>query len=211
MPKTAAYSALNFTFNYNAVVFNDLFTVFFKLPIADKIAKTLPKAGGAVGLATEIASSATLSVGINTLAGILGFSYNTNQDIPLLEYEYSDQPYLNKAMLCYSAIKQSNDFSIVVNSIVTKLTPYVSKIGVFTGYKKLLEYYADNGGTFSILTPYTVITPCVLTSLKALHSTTPGTQFEIGLKRINIASSGILKQLSSKIGNIASGGIVNLI
>lgn len=204
-----AYKTATFVFNYNAVIMNDIFSVFFNLPIADKIGKKVEFANNILGTAAEISASGIMSVGINVLTKILGFSFNTNLEIPLLEYEYSQHPYINRAMLTYAAIKQDCEFTIGVNAVVTSLNPFLTKPAIMQSYIKGLEYYCDRGGTFSILTASGVITPCVLQSFVALEGEAAGSRYEMTLRKINIASSGSLqKTLGDVIARYIGGGIV---
>lgn len=203
-----AWKALNFTFNYNALIMNDIYSVFFNLEIMDKIADKMTNCGNLVGAAAEVAASGITSVGINTLTKILGFSFNTNVEIPLLEYEYSQHPYINRAMLTYAAIKQDCEFTIGVNSVITSLSPFITKFATIQAYTKGLEYYTDRGGTFSVLTPSGVINPCVLVRWAALESEDPSAKYEMTLRKINVAGIKNNKSLSAQIANAISGAIV---
>lgn len=208
--KPPAAQLAQIVYNSNAIILNDVLSIFFNLPIGDPISKIIGDKGigNIAGAAASIAANVVVGSTINAAMTALGFTYSIPNNITLLEYEYSSQPYINRAMLTYAAIKQDIEFTLRINAVIARFIPFLLHQGKMECFKAAIEYYADRGGTFTIITPGGTLTPCVFVRLDMIGGLggAPGTQYDITFKKVNLGSKSAVGQLSAILSAITSGG-----
>lgn len=122
---------------------------------------------------------------------VLGFSFKTPDTAVLAKYSYSEYPYLSKAAVANSFLKECGEFE------VTGLRPITRGNNIITNYalnnvgiKKWLEGYADRGGLFALNTfwgYYNNLALEELSGVKVDGSELGGIGFKFKFKRINFA------------------------
>lgn len=139
---------------------------------------------------------------------LIGFEYQIPESLPLLEYKYSEYPFLNKNVIQSCLKKEQTQFSLVgINSIV-RLFDYMgsTSVAVLMGYNeavlKLLDKHVLSGKTFTIMTSWGVIKPCILERVvgKKLGSQDIGGQcLEFQFKTAKINSNKTEKLISDNL------------
>lgn len=141
---------------------------------------------------------------------LLGFEFDAPDDFTLLSYSYAKYPYLNKAAVTNSFIKETCPISIVAYRPITAKNPVgLNFVLNYAGVKYYIEKYADRGGTWSLVTGWGLINNLVLTKLEAIRvegSDLGGVGFRFSFERINFDdTSSISKSVSSlaqKLGGV---------
>lgn len=135
---------------------------------------------------------------------LVGFTFETPSDLTFMKYSYSEFPYLNKATVANSFVKETS------STTIRALRPIFGGNGVVTNYGlnktlvTLIESYADKGGTFAINTMWGYYGNFALEELKGYEvSGVGGIGFEFHLKRINFdalqSAGGIVSNLLNKL------------
>lgn len=136
---------------------------------------------------------------------ILGFQFQTPEEIELLKYEYTKYPALNRAFVGNTFQKQSTTVSVVGLRPITRYNPValnylLNNIGI----KFYIEKYADKGGLWTILTMWGNMTDLVLTDLKGVKvegTEMGGIGFEFTFEKLQFSS---LETMLEKVSNISA-------
>lgn len=91
-------------------------------------------------------------------APLIGFNFDHPEQIVFAQYSYADYPYLNKAVVANSFIKNKVPVSIKAFRPITKGNS-IAKNYILNEYviRKIIEKYADTGGLFMLNTMYGLI------------------------------------------------------
>lgn len=150
----------------------------------------------------------TASLNISIPVPLLGFTYENPVNLELLKYSYSSHPYLNKAQITNSYIKEQTSITIRANRAITNVNSIPIAISTNLLLTAALEKYCDAGGLFTLVTPYQIITNLALVSLKGVEVEPKNQPFGIGyefeLIKINVTSSAVTS-LSDAISKLTSG------
>lgn len=143
---------------------------------------------------------------------ILGFVYEHPSSMDLLDYSYSEFPYLTKTTLINSYQKNNTQISIRSYRAITSLNGVVSNIALNEGIFQLLEKYCDRGGTFAILTMWGYFENLVLNKLSIIPPSSGelsmgGVGFEWNFTRVNFDKSDINKVFNRSIENLTKGTV----
>lgn len=160
-----------------------------------------------------LADSQVLVPGVGKLASklgasvplpLVGFTFESPNDISFMKYSYSEYPYLNKAVVANSYVRETS------STTIRALRPIFGGNGVIANYAlnktliTLIEKYANQGGTFALNTMWGYFDNFVLEELKGYAiNDMGGIGFEFQLKRINFdalqSSGGIIASTLSKL------------
>lgn len=141
---------------------------------------------------------------------LVGFTYEVPSQLELLRYSYSQSPYLNKMQVSTSYIKETTTIVVRAKKVITNINTIPVNITTNMALVKALELYCDNGGLFTMLTPYGILTNMALVNLRTFEPTTQneayGINFEFEFMKINVSrrSGNILSKAISKL----SGGFL---
>lgn len=132
---------------------------------------------------------------------ILGFTFATPDEIIFAKYEYAKYPYLSRAVVANSFIKE------VCPLRVRALRPITRSNNVVANYvmnqvliRKYIERYADRGGLFALNTGWGYIGNLALTEFKGVKidgSEMGGVGFEFDFERLNFSSLSTASKLVS--------------
>ena len=147
---------------------------------------------------------------------LIGFYFRPTGDIPLLAYQWSDFPYLNRESLTNAAVKQPTRFTIELLSPlgVSEPSPGVQvKKGLTAtmidrqALKYVLETYTDGGGTFTINTLWGSISGCLLEGLDGVDTGegTQGHTFALRMFKPQISGQTLGGRLSNALNKIVTG------
>lgn len=136
---------------------------------------------------------------------LLGFVFNYNGDIPFINNEYSEYPYLDKQLLVEGAIRQPADFSITLHKLITSLSPFNAITFENQLFVNAIDFYVKKGGTFAVITPWGSIDYCVLCGLYGIESDTEnGLSYRMDLKKL-VPISNAISDLVGDVKKMAVG------
>lgn len=136
---------------------------------------------------------------------LVGFTFEMPNQLELLKYSYSSNPYLNKAQITTSYIKETTSIVVRAKRPITRYNKVPTNIATNIALMKAIEAYCDNGGTFTMLTPYGIIKNLALVSLRVPEASTSnetyGINLEFEFQKINVSNkrSSILSSAISKL------------
>lgn len=151
-----------------------------------------------------------IGAGLPVPLPLVGFDYMPMDRVELLKYSYSEYPYLNREAITNTYIKQPLRFSVLGIKPITRLNNLFVSFALNISIMQLLELYCDMGGTFLVITPWNVITPCVCESIEGVQvceGDIGGQGFLFTFKRPNIYEDTTSSQ-SAFIKAISAGGAV---
>lgn len=148
---------------------------------------------------------------------LVGFKFNPIGDIPLLAYQWSEYPYLNRESLTNAAVKLPTRFSVeLINALgVSEPVPGVQVAKGLTArtienqtLKYILETYTDGGGTFTVNTLWGTLTGCVLEGFDAVNtgSGTQGYSFALRFFKPQVSAQTIGSRLTNALNKLVTGG-----
>lgn len=136
---------------------------------------------------------------------LLGFVFNYSGDIPFINNEYSEYPYLDKQLLVEGAIRQPADFSITLHKLITSLSPFNAITFENQLFVNAIDFYVKKGGTFAVITPWGSIDYCVLVGLYGIESDTEnGLSYRMDLKKL-VPISNAISDLVGDVKKMAVG------
>ena len=195
-------------YNHFSVYLNDVLNIFnveSVNSVKNKLANIGASKGGAAKFFGSIAGDVAESF-VDLPLPMIGFTYQV-EEIQLLKYKYSEYPYLNKNLLTYGVMKENTTFRLKCLKQITNLNPFVANVLVNDIVYRLLEQYIDRGGTFTVSTPWGVISPLVCDTVSGSPSESNGTAFIMNFKKINIIKQGGINILSTAMNSITRGGL----
>lgn len=137
---------------------------------------------------------------------LLGFHYMIPNDLPLLAYKYSEYPFLNKNVIKSCAIKEQTRFSLQGINAITNYVGVISSMAFNEGIIRFLDDYILKGGTFTILSPWGIINPCVCDSVsgrKLGDNDIGGQSLIFNFSTLKINSSKIVNQISESLRQLS--------
>lgn len=135
-----------------------------------------------------------LGLPVSVPVPLVGFHYKPLSQIELLKYQYSKFPYLNRQTLTNGYVRETVRFSVECYSVISKERTFIINYGLNEALYKVLEQYTQQGGTFTILTPYATLSNCVLIAFSGISTgarDVGGQGFKFDFEQINIAQKGI--------------------
>lgn len=149
-----------------------------------------------------------LGAGASVPLPLIGFEYLPLQRIELLNYSYSQYPYLNRETISNTSIKNPLRFQIQGVKPITSLNTMFLSLAVNIGLLELMDKYVAGGGTFTIVTPWGVLTNCVLEKIEGVQfmNDAGGQGFTFTFQRVNIYEDTAGTQ-SNFIKALTAGGI----
>lgn len=149
-----------------------------------------------------------LGAGASVPLPLIGFEYLPLQRIELLNYSYSQYPYLNRETISNTSIKNPLRFQIQGVKPITSLNTMFLSLAVNIGLLELMDKYVAGGGTFTIVTPWGVLTNCVLEKIEGVQfmNDSGGQGFTFTFQRVNIYEDTAGTQ-SNFIKALTAGGI----
>lgn len=138
---------------------------------------------------------------------LLGFQYITPPRVELLNFSYSEAPYLNRASVVNGYIKNSTRITLQARKPILK-TNFTASYAINELLYYLLDTYITNGGLFTIVTPFASLGNCVcesFTGVKISDNDIGGQGFEFTFLKLNIQPESITKNVSTYLNNVASG------
>ena len=160
-------------------------------------------------LILEQSSLITTKIALNIPLPLIGFAFKTPESITLARYRYASFPYLNKAAVANSFIKETCPFEVEALRPITADNPVVTNYAINMLYiKKFLISYADKGGLFGLNTMWGYYGNLALTELKCvrLHDGDIVVQgFRFSFERLNFANIGGADAAVSKLASVLGG------
>lgn len=151
-----------------------------------------------------------LGLGVALPLPIIGFEYDVPPRVELLKYSYPKTPFLNREATTNSYIKEPTKLSISATKTITAFNTFLLNFGINQAIVSLMEKYCNLGGTFTIITSWSVITNCVLTGLEGAsigENDVGGQGFIFHFERINVYED-TAGTLNSFMQSLTSGGAV---
>lgn len=140
---------------------------------------------------------------------IIGFIYQTPDEIELLRYKWSEYPFLNKQTQVNAYVKEPTRFSIKAIRPITKYNTITINQALNEAVKYSLDYYVALGGSFTIITPWSVVKNCYLEGASGVKLTDSdfGGQGWV-FKFVSYGDTGqTKKRLNSFLNSITKGTI----
>lgn len=103
-----------------------------------------------------------LGAGVTIPIPLVGFEYQVPNEIELFNYKLSEYPALNKQTLINSMIKGVSKFSITAIRPITSANTAILNYALNEALTAALDAYNSQGGTYTILTPWGLIKPCLM-------------------------------------------------
>ena len=137
---------------------------------------------------------------------VVGFQFQTPDNLELLKYTYVKYPALNKVAVANSFQKETTTVTITGLRPITRYNPIgLNYILNWQGMKNYIEKYADRGGMFTLNTMWGLITNLVLTGVNGVkvdQSQMGGIGFEFSFERLQFASLGTAESAVSSVFNV---------
>lgn len=138
---------------------------------------------------------------------LLGFSFQTPEELSILKYKYAEYPYLNKASVVNSFLKE------VCPITVTGLRPIMRENPIVLNYLQnnlqipfYIERYCDRGGTWALNTMWGYFSGLVLTGLEGVKvegTENGGIGFKFSFEKIQFgAISTANENMASQISKL---------
>ena len=139
---------------------------------------------------------------------LIGFTYMPMDRVELLNYSYSQYPFLNRESITNTYIKNPTRFQLLAVKPITRLNTFFFNFATNIALKKFLEKYINAGGTFLVITPWEVITDCVVEKLEGVkfNDTSLGEGFLFSFYKPNIYEDTTGSQ-SNFLKALTNGGI----
>lgn len=139
---------------------------------------------------------------------LIGFEYMPLDRVELLNYSYSQYPYLNRETITNTYIKNPTRLQLLAVKPITRLNTFFANFAINIALVKFLENYVNLGGTFLIVTPFQVINDCILEKLEGVkfNDTSLGEGFMFSFLKPNIYEDTEGSQ-SNFLKAITNGGI----
>lgn len=138
---------------------------------------------------------------------LLGFSFQTPDEVEILNYEFSEYPYLNRSTVANAFLKAPCTLRCVGLRPIYKENPlllnYVLNNLSIPFY---IERYCDRGGTWALNTMWGYFDDLVLTNLKGIklnETETGGIGFEFTFKKLQLSNLDTAESLlSNAVGQL---------
>lgn len=135
---------------------------------------------------------------------VVGFQFQTPDNLELLKYEYTTYPALNKSFVANTFQKKTTTLTITGLRPITRFNPVgLNYLLNWQGVSNYIEKYADRGGLWSLNTMWGLITNLVLTELKGVNMNETqmgGVGFEFSFEKLQFSS---ISSSLDKVSNIA--------
>lgn len=155
-----------------------------------------------------------LALGLGTFSfpvPLVGFTYENPSSLELLNYSYSEYPYLTKTLIANSYVKNNTQLSIRSYRAITSVNSVITNIAINEALTILIEKYCDRGGTFSCFTMWGFISNLVVERLEIIpadDNQLGGVGFQWTFKKINFDTSSVDSVISKKIQALQKGTVV---
>lgn len=147
-----------------------------------------------------------LGFSISAPIPLVGFTYEHPSEMTLLQYSYSEYPYLNKALISNTMIKEATNVTIKANRAITSVSGLLTNIALNEAVYALLEKYCDRGGTFSILSMWGTQVNLVLERLTTDGGESgPGVGFVFHFRKYVTDLNSVETQVSNSINALTQG------
>lgn len=134
---------------------------------------------------------------------IIGFSFDTPEEIVFARYTYATYPYLNKAVVANSFIKEVCPLKIRALRPIQRGNPVVANYLLnHTIIRFYIERYADRGGLFALNTMWGYIGNLALKELRGVkvgNSNIGGVGFEFEFERLNFSSISVADKITNSV------------
>lgn len=138
---------------------------------------------------------------------IVGFYYESPNQIEYFRFEYSEYPFMNNKMVSNSFIKQPTSISINGVRPITRVNNWAINYLTSQSVIEMLEGYCEQGGLFKLFTRWGTIDNLVLESLSLSSDgddKSPGT-FSFQFKRLLFIKTENKNIVSSTLSTISKG------
>lgn len=134
---------------------------------------------------------------------IIGFSFDTPEEIVFAKYTYATYPYLNKAVVANSFIKEVCPLKIRALRPIQRGNPVVANYLLnHTIIRFYIERYADRGGLFALNTMWGYVGNLALKELRGVkvdNSNIGGVGFEFEFERLNFSSISVADKITNSV------------
>lgn len=133
-------------------------------------------------------------------APLIGFYFEHPEQLVFAQYSYADYPYLNKAVVANSFIKNKVPVSIKAFRPITKGNSIASNY-ILNEYviRKIIEKYADTGGLFMLNTMYGLVKDLALEEFSAEPvANQSGVGFVFRFSQLNFDKTSAVEKIVSK-------------
>lgn len=143
-------------------------------------------------------------ISLNLPLPVVGFQFQTPDNLELLKYEYTSYPALNKSFVANTFQKKITTLTIIGLRPITRMNPVgLNYLLNQQGISNYIEKYADRGGLWTLNTMWGIITNLVLTELKGIkinETSLGGVGFEFTFEKLQFSN---LNSSLSKVSNLA--------
>lgn len=142
---------------------------------------------------------------------LIGFEYEMPERIHLLSFSYSEYPYTNRTALINAYFRNNTRFSLRANKPITRANTFPVNYAINEALYSVLEKYAQNGGIFTVLTPWGALSNCLLKDfygIKGGDREMGGQGFLFEFEKTNIPSESIQKTQNSYLSAITAGSAI---
>lgn len=149
-------------------------------------------------------------VGLPIPLPLIGFSYDPIPRMELLKFSYPKTPFLNREAVTNSYIKEPTKFQVFANKPITGFNSFLLNFATNQAILTTMDDYLKAGGTFTIISPWGVITNCLCNLFEGVQldkNDVGGQGFIFSFERANIYED-IGGTLNGFMSSLASGGVV---
>lgn len=152
-----------------------------------------------------LSSKFGVNVGAQIPLPLIGFSFETPSQLELLNYSYSEYPYLNKQTIINAYLKEGGSITIDAVRPIQKGNNIVINYLTNKALVDLIETYADAGGTFAVNTMWGWYGNLVLEKLsgKAIDNI-GGVGFSFQFKRVYFDTTNQKSAINSLVSKLSS-------
>lgn len=147
-------------------------------------------------------------IGPNIPCPLLGFQYETPEFIELLNFSYSEYPFLDRTALINAYMKNNTRFKFKAYRAITTENSFVINYALNEAIYKILDNYVLNGGTFRVVTAWGSFSNLLLEKFSGFRNSDTdigGQGFQFEFVRVNMQTQEIQEKTNTYLSNIDSG------
>lgn len=150
-----------------------------------------------------------LGAGVNFPVPLVGFEYELPDIVPLLNFSYSEYPYINRTALINAYMKNNTRLTLYAHRPITPNNKFIINYALNEALYKILDEYISRSGRFTILTPWSALGNFLCEKWDGVlrnKSDVGGQTFKFEFVRVNMPSDAVEKLQNSYLDTITSGG-----
>ena len=151
-----------------------------------------------------------LGIGLPIPLPLIGFEYDPIPRMELLKFSYPKTPFLSREAVTNSYIKETTNFQIIANKPITGFNSFLLNFATNQAILNVLDSYLKAGGTFTIISPWGVVTNCLCNLVEGIQigqNDVGGQAFSFKFEKANIYED-ITGTLNPFMASLSAGGVV---